>query len=712
MKEHTVRVKNKYVNGMKNPAFSIILEKQIDDIDFEIYVDGIKFDDYEITSLGLSNEVLITGELKTTDKRVELFIVSKKEMISVCILRNTLFFRCFNKGLTTLKKIKAKTKLFFHVLYKAVRFFWREHRFLVPPSMIKKYLKDFKHRMTSANDMFYNPNIDSEYRKWLMKNEIKEEKVELNYQPLISIVIPVYNVKSGILSECLDSILGQSYEKFEVCLTDDCSTMKETKETLEKYEKLDKRIKVHYRKKNGHISKATNDSLSMAKGTFVGFMDNDDLLTVDALYEVVKALNEDKKLDLIYSDEDKMDLKGRRCCPHFKADYSPDTLLSMNYISHFTVVRKRLVDAVGGLEVGLEGAQDYDLYLKITEKTNKIHHIPKILYHWRMVEGSTSVAMDNKGYASDKGKIALENALKRRKILGHVERDDVSTYYRVVYEYKKEPLISLIIPTRDYVDILKTCVDSVYEKTTYKSYEIIIANNESKEAETLDFFEEYKNKYDNFKVVDVNMEFNYSLINNIAVKESSGDYVVLLNNDTEIITPEWLSIMVGYAMQKHIGCVGVKLLYPDTTVQHAGVLLGLGGVASHAYIGEARDALGIYGRLRVPYNYAGNTAACLMINKKKYLEVNGLDPELKVAYNDVDFNIRILEKGYYNVMLPQVELIHYESKSRGLDTTGEKYNRFLIESNLMYSRWEDIINNDPFYNKNYSKKGWFMLDKK
>ena len=321
------------------------------------------------------------------------------------------------------------------------------------------------------------------------------------------------------------------------------------------------------------------------------------------------------------------------------------------------------------------------------------------------------MTISNKSYATDKGKMAIENALARRNIKGRVEKDEPSTYYRVYYTYEKEPKISIVIPTRDYVDILKTCVDSIYEKTNYKNYEIIVANNDSKEQATLDFFAEYKKKHTNFKVIDCIMDFNYSKINNIAVEQATGEYVVLLNNDTEVITGDWLKIMVGYAMQDHVGAVGPKLLYPDMTVQHGGVILGLGGVASHAYIGANRDDLGMYGRLRVPYDYSACTAACLMIKKEKFLEVGGLEEDLKVAYNDIDFNIKLLEKGYYNVFLPNVELLHYESKSRGLDTTSEKYKRFQLEEKYMYDKWKTKLTDDKFYNPNFSKKGWFMLDK-
>ena len=449
----------------------------------------------------------------------------------------------------------------------------------------------------------------------------------------------------------------------------------------------------------------------MAKGEFCALVDNDDVLAPNALYEVVKVLNKDKKLDLIYSDEDKLNKYGRRCYPHFKPDWSPDTLLSLNYICHLAVLRRNIMNEIGGFTVGLEGAQDYDLFLRFTEKTNKIYHISKILYHWRMVEGSTSMNINNKDYANDKGKIALENAMKRRNIAATVEYDKKSTYYRIKYIIEKEPKVSIIIPTKDFASTLENCLKSVYEKTTYKNYEIIVVNNNSTEEKTFKLFDKYKKKYDNFRVLDANIEFNYSKINNMAVEIAKGDYIVLLNNDTEVITPEWLTIMIGYAMQPHVGAVGAKLLYPDSTVQHAGVILGLGGVASHAYIGARRDQVGLYGRLRVPYDYAAVTAACLAVSKKKFEEVGGLEEDLMVAYNDMDFNIKLLEKGYYNVLTPQAQLFHYESKSRGLDTTTEKYKRFLKEADYMNTKWEKQINDDRFYNDNYSKKGWFVLDK-
>ncbi|MDD3048709.1 MAG: glycosyltransferase [Bacilli bacterium] len=586
----------------------------------------------------------------------------------------------------------------------------KRHHFLIPPKLIKKYLKNLKDRYFGMKK-FYNIYNQSGYLKWIEKYEHQTEYIKLKYNPLISILIPVYNVPKKYLSECIESVLNQSYSNFEICIVDDCSTNLETIDTLKEYSKKDKRIKTIYRKTNGHISSATNDALKIAKGDFIALLDNDDLLTKDALYEAVKVLNEDNKTDMIYSDEDKIDLDGIRCEPHFKPDFSPDTLLSLNYICHLTILRKKIVDEIGGFTIGLEGAQDYDLFLRFTEKTNNIYHINKILYHWRMIPTSTSMSTDNKNYAVEKGRQALENALKRRKIKGEVKIHNEVPYYYIDYKYNKEPKVAIIIPTKDHFDFLSKCLESLFMLTSYENYEVIIMDNGSTEKLTLDLLKKYTKKHKNFKVIDADFEFNYSKLNNIGVNNTDAEYIMLLNNDTEILDPNWLGKMVGYAMQKHIGAVGPKLLYEDTTVQHAGVVLGLRGVASHAYSGSNRNDCGHYGRLAVPYDYSAVTAACLLISKKKYLEVGGLDETIKVAFNDVDFNLKLLKKDYYNVFLPQVELMHYESKSRGFDDTTEKYQRLMKENNLILSRWQNEINNDIFYNSNFSKDYWFVLNK-
>lgn len=701
----------KSICGIRNPKL-IIQGKKLKKID-EIEIScGKKIIKYKINQYGNFDEFLLTADLKNRYKKINVYVFIKNKKYFVCTINNLLVLRIKDKIVFILTKVFKIIKKILITIYKGIRLAWKEYKFLIPPKLWKKYFKEFIKKIKYSESSFLNPFVKSEYNTWIRNNEKEEEYQSFKYNPLISVVIPVYNIGRKYLSECIDSILNQVYDNFEICLADDCSTNKETIETLKEYEKKDKRIKVVYRKKNGHISAASNSALEIAKGEYIAMMDNDDVIPKNALYEMVKVLNEDKTIDFIYTDEDKLDLDGQRCDPNFKPDYSPDTLLSSNYFCHFTLLRTKILKEIDGWKVGYEGAQDYDLFLRFVEKTDKIYHIPKILYHWRKVEGSTSMAIDNKGYAIERGKKAVEDALKRRKIDANVLVHDKVPYYIIDYKLKTKPLISILIPTRDYADILEQCLKSLYDKTTYKKYEVIVLNNNSQKEETFELFDKYKKLYKNFRVIDVNTEFNYSNINNIGVKNSNGEYIVLLNNDTEIISPNWLDVMVGYASQDHVGTVGAKLLYPDNTVQHAGVLAGVGGVASHALIGCSREDVGIYGRLSVPYNYSANTAACLMVKKDKYNEVNGLEETLKVAYNDVDFNFKLLDKGYYNVCTPQIELYHYESKSRGLDTTSEKYQRFIEESGYMFKKWDKYIKNDPYYNPNYSKRCCYKLDKK
>ena len=596
-------------------------------------------------------------------------------------------------------------------LYRGSKSVWKKYHFLIPPRLWKKYIKlllGIRHV-----ELFYDPMSKKEYNEWLQEKSEKSTKkilAKLIYKPLISVVIPVYNAEPQYLRECIESILAQTYDNFEICIADDASTSKETKEVLKSYES-NKKIRIKYRKKNGHISRATNDALNLAKGEFVALMDNDDTISENALYEVVKVLNENKKIDMIYTDEDKIDENGAFCYPNFKPDYAPDTFMSVNYISHLGVLRKSIIDKIGGFRAGFEGAQDYDLYLRFFEKTNRIYHIPQVLYHWRMTEGSTAKNISKKNYALENGKKALKDALRRRKIKGKVHIAKNCPYYYIEYAVTGNPKATIIIPTRDLADVTEVCLKSIYEKTTYKNFEVVVVNNNSKEAKTFELFDRYKKKYDNFKVLDANFEFNYSKINNYAVENTNSDYIVLLINDIEVITPNWLSQMLGYASQKHIGAVGAKLLYPNETVQHAGVVLGV-GVASHLYCGIQRDVVAWCGQLAVPQNFSAVTGACLVVDRKKWNEVGGLEEKLKVAYNDIDFNIKLLEKGYYNVCLSNIELYHHESVSRGSDTSGKKKERFDAEQAFMYKKWKNRIKNDPFLNSNLTRKtAGYLLDR-
>lgn len=595
------------------------------------------------------------------------------------------------------RKFISKIEKITYLIKKSVYFAWHRHHFLIPPKAMKKYIKSFfvvLKRGGGTSNLFTNQKA---YNKWFDSQEKITKYKKFKYNPLISVIIPTYNVSRKLLSECIDSVLNQSYKNFEICIADDNSTLDETIETLKDYEKNEK-IKIVYRKENGMISKSSNSALEIAKGEFVTLLDNDDLLESDALYYIVEALNNDSKLDMIYTDEDKLDFNGRKMEPHFKPDYSPDTLMSVNYICHLCCMRKSIVDELGGFRSKFDGSQDYDLFLRFTERTNKIYHIRKILYHWRQTKTSTAGYMGNKSYAYVAGKKAIEDALKRRKIDGTViDNPHVSTY--LVKYANNNPLISIIIPIKDKAKMTKRCIDSLYEKNTYKNFEIILVDNNSSEDETFKMIDEYKKK-DNFKVLRLECEFNYAYINNEAAKIASGDYLLFLNNDTEILDSDVLEWMVGYASQSHVGCVGIKLLYPDKLVQHAGVVLGYGGVAGHIYVTASNNDNGLFGRLCMPYDYTAVTAACLMIDKKKFDLVNGFDEKLKVALNDVDLNLKVLDKGYYNVCLSNITMFHYESKSRGYEATKAKHERFLSEQEYMKKKWGKILDEDKFFSKN------------
>lgn len=607
-----------------------------------------------------------------------------------------------------LKKIFNIIKKSILMFIKAIRLLWREHHFLVPLGMWKKYFKALVEKYNNINLILYNPYNKKDYNLWLIDNEKEEDIIKLNYSPLISVIIPVYNVESKYLKECLESVLNQTYTNIEIYIVDNSSANIDSKNILKKYQKNDNRVNIIYNTKTKEISEVLNSTLKKVEGKYITILDSNDIISRNTLYEMVKVLNKNSEIDLIYTDEDKIDDLGNRFDPCFKSDYAPDTLLSCSYFSNFTLLRTNNILKIGGWRKDYKDAENYDLFLRFVEKTNSIYHIAKVLYHSRIVIPSK----DGKAYKLQNEKKAIEEALKRRNIIGKVSVHEKTPYYIVNYGYKKEPKVSILIPTRDYASTLEVCLKSIYEKTTYKNYEVIILNNSSVEEETFKLFEKYSKIYKNFKVIDINTEFNFSNICNIGVEKAKGDYIVLLNNDTELLTENWLEIMVGYAMQEHIGTVGVKLYYPDNTIQHGGVIMGLGGLACHAFLNYPGDDIGYLGRLSVPYNYSVNTAACLMVSKKKYLEVGGLEETLKVAFNDVDFNLKLLEKGYYNIFVPQVELYHYESKSRGLDSTTKKYKRFLEESNYMHKKWNKYIEKDPFYNNNLSKINNFMLDNK
>jgi GT2 family glycosyltransferase len=534
-------------------------------------------------------------------------------------------------------------------------------------------------------------------------SRMKKESENFEFKPVISIVMPVYNIEGHWLDKAVKSVQKQAYQRWELCMCDDASTVAHIKPMLIKYAAEDKRIKVTFRNVNGGIVKASNDALKMATGGYVGLLDNDDELSSDALYETVKALQE-KKYDLIYSDEDKLEIGGQRSEPFFKPSWSPDLLLSCNYVSHFGVYRRKILNDIGGFREGFDGSQDYDLVLRFTEKTQEVKHIPKILYHWRKIPGSTAATADAKPYAFESGKRALQDALKRRKIEAEVADGTWLGSYRVIRKLQQKPLVSIIIPFKDKKDILETCLRSIFAKTTYEKYEIILVNNRSELLETAEYLEEMA-KDPRVNVQNYDAPFNFSAINNFAVKKAKGEMLILLNNDTEVIAENWIEAMLEHAQRGEVGAVGAKLLYPNKTVQHAGVVIGLGGLAGHAFSRALDIDPGYFGQSSVTRNYSAVTAACMMMRRDVFEKIGGFDEQnLAVAFNDVDLCLRLREAGYLIVYTPYALLFHHESLSRGFDIN-------LKEVQYMQRKYAGLLSSgDPYYNINLTQeRGDFSL---
>jgi GT2 family glycosyltransferase len=530
--------------------------------------------------------------------------------------------------------------------------------------------------------------------------EIKNEISNFEKRPMISILMPVYNVSPQWLEKAINSLTNQWYTIWELCIVDDFSTNVDTITFLKSLN--DDRIRVRFNECNMNISYTSNEAMNIATGEYIALMDNDDELSVDALFEVVKLINAEDA-DFIYSDEDKIDTAGIHLEAHFKSDFNYEMLLSQNYISHLSVIRKSIVDDIKGFELGLEGAQDHDLYLKIVEKTNRIIHIPKVLYHWRKIPGSTADEHSEKSYAQEAGKRAVENALRRRKISGSVSNQRYPGTYDVKYEIVANPLVSIIIPFRDCHELLETCIKSIINKTEYENYEIIAVNNKSEEEETAKVIKQLEALDQRISFHSFNKPFNYSEINNHAVREwANGSHILLLNNDMAVMNDEWLESMLGYSQRLEIGAVGAMLFYPDDTIQHAGVIIGIGGVAGHSHKYLKKEEGGYFYRPWIAQNLSAVTAACLMVKKSLYLDLGGLnDVNLPIAFNDIDFCLRCIEKAYRNVYVPRAQLYHYESISRGSEDTPEKQKRFINEVKYMKKRHRMFLEKgDPCYNIN------------
>lgn len=518
-------------------------------------------------------------------------------------------------------------------------------------------------------------------------------------QPRVSIIMPVYNVEPRWLEAAIRSVKQQIYPNWELCIADDCSTRPETLTVLRQID--DSRVKVKFLESNQGIAGASNAALALATGEYVAFLDHDDELTSDALYHVVKAIN-DHNPDLIYSDEDKLSLEGYYLEPHFKPDYSPDLIFSINYICHLSVYRKTLLNQAGYYREGFEGSQDHDLVLRALDHTDRVHHIPRVLYHWRMIPGSTAAKYDSKNYAWEAGRRAIGDTLRRRGIAGEALLGQYPGTYRVKRTIQGQPLISVLMPFCDQPDLLRHCLDSILERTTYPNFELLGVSNNSVEPETFAVMEHYSTADRRIRFLRHDVLFNYAAINNFAVSRAEGEHLLLLNNDMTVITPDWLEALLEHSQRPEVGAVGAKLYYPDDTIQHGGVIIGIGGIAGHSHKYAQRYDPGYFSRLHLIQNLSAVTAACLMVKKSLYQAVGGMDEQhLAVAFNDVDFCLRLREKGYLNVLTPYCELYHHESKTRGYEDTPRKKQRFAKEIAYMRKRHAGVLENgDPYYNRN------------
>lgn len=550
---------------------------------------------------------------------------------------------------------------------------------------------------------FQGSSIGFDYILWLRKNCLSREKIlrikrevkAFKYTPLISIVMPVNNIEIKWLKKAIISMFDQLYPNWELCIADDYSANRHIHKLLKYYHKKDLRIKAKYISQNLGISLATNQAIFLASGEFIGLLGQDDKLSPDALFEVVNLLQKNPEVDMIYSDEDRITTSEKRYEPFFKPDWSPDLFLSQMYTRRFGVYRKSIVDKIGGFRKGYEDSQDYDFVLRFTENTEKIFHISKILYHWRKVLDFASNKYETND--SDAASIkALNSALERRGIKGTVEKGIMNNTFRIKRQIINNPLVSIIIPTKDKLEYLEKCIESIKKITQYKNYEILIVDNDSIERKTMDYLHSI-NGNNCCRVLHYSGSYSFSAINNYAASKANGEFLLFLNNDTEVISAEWLGAMLEIAQRKETGAVGAKLIFENNTIQHAGVLLGFGGIASHAFYKLPADCNLYFNNLHVIRNYSAVTAACMMVRKSLFCDLGGFDEvNLPICYNDVDFCLRLRGKGYFNVFTPYAVLHHYESISRAVEID-------VNESCYMMSRWKDILEDDPYYNTNLTR---------
>ena len=568
--------------------------------------------------------------------------------------------------------------------------------------MLKIYKKIFKYTPQEKFDLEENEN----YQKWIEKYEPKYDELEkqrettFEYMPKISIVVPMYNTPEKYFKELLESITEQTYENWELCLADGSPEKAEYLEDL--IQPLGDKIKYEFLSENKGISGNSNEALKLATGDYIALLDHDDIIPKFALYEIVKTINENPDVDFIYTDEDKiLEENEKRISPHFKQDYAIDTLRSYNYICHFSIFKKELMDMLGGFNSEFDGSQDYDLILRATEQAKHIVHIPKILYNWRISSTSVASGAAAKPYAYEAAKRAILASIERHGIQGaKVEDSRIIGLYKVIYPVKGEPKISIIIPNKDHKKDLKRCIKSIL-KSTYKNYEIIIVENNSKEKNIFKYYKKLE-KNPNIKIEKCEMSiFNYSKLNNYGASKASGEYFVFLNNDTKIITNNWLETIISNCQREEIGAIGAKLIYKNKRIQHAGVVLNLTGTAGHVNWNEKENNPGYFGRIMIQQNVSAVTGALLGVSKKIFEQVNGFDETFPIAYNDVDFCLKIQDIGKLITYNPYIEAYHYESKSRGYEDTEEKQKRLKKEESKLKKKWKKYFDvTDKYYSPN------------
>ena len=585
----------------------------------------------------------------------------------------------------------------------------------ISPYNIKKGILYFQHYGAKGfwiklTERFQKEEID--YAQWYkyhypsvdVLEKQREHKFEL--MPKISILVPVYNTPELFLKQMIHSVRRQTYSNWELCIANANPDHAGVRQILDTVQRKDSRIKFVNVPENEVISLNKNAALEIASGEYIGLLDHDDLLTANALYEVADRLNAYPEAEVIYTDEDKVstDLK-ERFNPHFKPDFNLDLLRSNNYICHFFVAKKELVESAGAFRKEFNGAQDYDLILRCVEQAERVEHIPKVLYHWRIHKESTADNPISKMYAYDAGKRAIEQHLKRCHVQAEVLHTKDLGFYRVKYELKGRPLVSILIPNKDQAETLEQCLRSIFDKTEYPNYEIIIIENNSEEERTF----RYYNSIDDprVRVIKWEGEFNYSAINNYGVRKAKGEYILFLNNDIEVIHGGWLGEMLSHCQRKEVGIVGAKLYYPDDTIQHGGIIVGIGGIAGSVFVGLPKGYSGYMHKASLQLDLSAVTAACMMIRRDVFEEAGGFEEKLKVAFNDVDLCLKVRKAEYLIVYDPYAELYHYESKTRGAEDTKEKVRRFQSEIEFMRCKWIDILKNgDPMYNPNLTLKKW------